>query len=183
MNKEYTIHIEQDTDPQNPRIECDQLGTMVCFHKRYGLGDKDTGYRAEDFSSWDELEDAISKEHDPAVLLPIYLYDHSGITINTSGFSCPWDSGRLGLIFAAKRKICDEFGWKRLTKKRLERVETYLRNEVETYDQFLTGDVWGFVIKDEQGEDVESCWGFYGRECCEKEAQDVLKSLMSDYQP
>ena len=36
---------------------------------------------------------------DGFVFLPLYLFDHSGITMNTSGFSCPWDSGQVGWIF------------------------------------------------------------------------------------
>ena len=34
------------------------------------------------------------------VILSLYLYDHSGITMNTTGFSCPWDSGQVGWIYA-----------------------------------------------------------------------------------
>ena len=41
--KKYELKIVQDTDPESPRT-WDNLGTMVCFHKRYELGDK-TDYR------------------------------------------------------------------------------------------------------------------------------------------
>ena len=44
------------------------------------------------------------------VLLPLYLYDHSGITMNTGGFSCPWDSGQVGWIFADGNAIRREYG-------------------------------------------------------------------------
>ncbi len=35
----YLIEILNDEDPENPR-EWDNLGTMVCFHRHYNLGDK-----------------------------------------------------------------------------------------------------------------------------------------------
>ncbi|WP_180902481.1 hypothetical protein [Martelella soudanensis] len=35
-----TIRIVPDPDPMNPRVECDTLGTMICWHPRYNLGDK-----------------------------------------------------------------------------------------------------------------------------------------------
>jgi hypothetical protein len=35
----------------NPRMEFDNLGTMICFHKRYNLGDKHN-WDIDDFSEW-----------------------------------------------------------------------------------------------------------------------------------
>ena len=31
--------------------------------------------------------------------LPVYAYVHSGETISTEPFSCPWDSGRSGWVY------------------------------------------------------------------------------------
>ena len=175
----YNISIEQDPDPQNPRTEWDNLGTMVCFHKRYDLGDEHD-YKEDDYYGWDELEEAITKEEDPAVILPIYMLDHSGITVSTQPFSCPWDSGQVGFIFISKEKVLKEYslGGDTIPDETLETVEKCLRGEVETYDQYLTGDVWGYIIEDEDGEHVDSCWGFYGREYCEKEAQDIRDGMI-----
>jgi hypothetical protein len=34
---------------------------------------------------------------------------------------------------------------------------------VQTYDDYLTGNVWGFIIEDEDEENGgDSCWGFIG---------------------
>lgn len=49
-----------------------------------------------------------------------------------------------------------------------ERAVDLLIGEVAEYDQYLTGDVWGYVVGD------DSCWGFYGREYCEQEAKSVV---------
>jgi hypothetical protein len=38
--KGHTINIFPDGDAPNPRKEFDSLGTMVCFHRRYNLGDR-----------------------------------------------------------------------------------------------------------------------------------------------
>lgn len=158
------LRIVHDEDVENPR-EWDNIGTMVCFHKRYNLGDKNNDYNSSDYGSWDEMEEAICKREDVALILPLYLYDHSGITINTTGFSCPWDSGQVGFIFVSKKKARKEYG--RLTKKVMEKLRKYLLGEVETYDQYLRGDVYGFqlVEVDEDGEEIDtidSCYGFFG---------------------
>jgi len=169
------IRIEQDTDPLNPRTEWDNIGTMVCFHQRYTLGDEDHDYDAADYDGWDEIKEAIRKEEDVAVILPLYLYDHSGITINTRPFSCPWDSGQVGFIFVSKKKLRYEFSRKRISASLEARAKEILEGEVQTYDQYLTGDVWGYVIEDDNGEPLESCWGFFGREYCEEQAKEALE--------
>ena len=109
-----TLEIVQDNNPDSPR-EWDNMGTMICFHGRYNLGDKHN-YDHRDYSGWEEMETAIIKNESPAVILPLYLYDHSGITISTSPFSCGWDSGQIGFIFVSKEKLRKEYGVKRITK-------------------------------------------------------------------
>ena len=174
--KKYELKIVQDTDPESPRT-WDNLGTMVCFHKRYDLGDK-TDYRTEDYDSWEELKEGIIKNEGEVVILPLYLYDHSGITISTSPFGCNFDSGCVGFICVSKDKIrkdgIDET-----------KVEQYLIDEVKVYDQYLTGDVWGYNVYEvttcslghEHKELVESCYGIYGHDECEKEGQSMLEHM------
>lgn len=165
----YTINIVRDNNPISPRYD-DNLGTMVCFHNRYDLGDKHK-YNHKDYNNWDGLKRAIIRNENPCVILPIYMYDHSGITINTTGFSCPWDSGRIGFIFASKEKVRKEFGVKRIDSKLKTRVEEQLIGEVETYDQFLRGDVYGFEILDENDNHIDSGWGYYDEDECMVEAE------------
>lgn len=167
----YSYEIEQDTYPENPR-SWDNACVMACWHRGYDLGDNkriwDCPDDPEDFVAW--------AEENKAVYLPLYLYDHSGITMSTSPFSCRWDSGQVGYVYLTRKTILKEWGWKVLTKKRIAFLEKYMRDEVETYDQYLTGDVYGYVITDDNGEEVDSCWGFYGHDYCEQEAKSVIAS-------
>jgi hypothetical protein len=179
--KKFELEVVQDTDPESPRT-WDNLGTMVCFHNRYELGDK-TDYRTEDYGSWEELKEGIIKNEGEVVILPLYLYDHSGITISTSSFSCRWDSGQVGFIFVSKYKIKKE-GIDET------KVEEYLKGEVETYDQYLTGDVWGYKVYEietcelghEHKNEVESNWGMYGHDECESEGKSVIQHLEKELQ-
>lgn len=149
--KGYQIKIFQDFDPESPR-EWDNLGEMICFHDRYQLGD-------EHSYSVEEVNALVTS---PYILsLPLYLYDHGGITIRTHPFSCPWDSGRVGYIIVDKEKILKEYGGKRVTNKIRERVLSVLKSEVSIYDDFLTGRVYGYEIEKE-GEEYGSCWGYFG---------------------
>ncbi len=56
---DYLIEIFPDYEPESPREWCN-LGKMICFHKRYDLGDKHD-YDHNDYSGWDEMEKAIIK--------------------------------------------------------------------------------------------------------------------------
>lgn len=165
------LKLVQDSSPESPRT-WDNLGTMICFHRRYDLGDKHN-YSSDDYSSWEEMKQAIIKEENPAVILPLYMYDHSGISISTSPFSCRWDSGQIGFILVSKKKALEEFGGKIVTAKLKERIEKILEGEVETYTQYVEGDVYGFQIVDEDDDIIDSCYGFYG--------SDHKESGMLDY--
>ena len=206
------------------------------------------------YFSWEEwLENEVLEPNggeDEVVALPLYLYDHSGITMNTSGFSCPWDSGQVGWIYCTKKRFREETGytedelfstdqhrepkvrehvkvkgrdagpceWGQVTEIQdgmvtvdfdycrpsvrkpenvvtvpLSEIEEVMANravemlvgEVETYDDYLTGRVYGFVLEEKKRlwcHDVSlwsrqnrvtrtptssmnrrtSCWGFWG---------------------
>lgn len=163
------LKIINDFDPFNPRKEFDNLGKMVCWHRRYNLGDKKTEYFEDDPEAFQEHMKAHPNDY---FILPLYLYDHSGITMSTGSFSCPWDSGQVGYIYVSKEAIRKEWGVKRISPKLKKLILDNLRSEVNTYDQYITGDVWGFELVREhteeceiapgEEEDLDSCWGFYG---------------------
>jgi len=173
----YKLEIFQDENASSPR-EDDNLGTMVCVHRRYKLGDK------HNFSV-EEAQD-ITKGKD-VISLPLYLYDHGGITISTKPFSCRWDSMFVGFIYVTKEQVRKEYDVKNITQKIRDRVKRVLESEVKTYDQYLTGDVYGYRISKitkcelghEHEEELDSCWGFYGKEA-EVEGMSILDSYIKE---
>jgi len=169
MNEPYHVFkdgtklmIVHDDIGDSPR-EWDNLGTMVCFHKKYRLGDEHE-YKAGDFNSAEEIEDQIYKDHDALIVLPLYLYDHGGITMNTTGFSCIWDSMPVGFIYISKAKARAEYSVKRISKILKKRIEQYLVSEVSIYDMYLMGEVYGCQLIDTDGEQMDACYGFYGND-------------------
>ena len=182
--KGYKIEIFQDENPESPR-EWDNLGKMVCFHNRYELGDKHN-LKADYFESWADMEKQLKKSG-AVVILPLYLYDHSGISMYIPGDGGyrqheAWDSGQVGYIYATREDILKDYSVKTINKNLLVKVEEVLRAEVETYNQYLTGEVYGYVVSKPQtcnlGEshntEEASCWGFYGLEDCLTEAKNSV---------
>ncbi len=178
-----TLRIVPDPHPMNPRVECDALGTMICWHPRYNLGDKHS-YRnnQELFIALAGYEDEVPFDLEAiekralrnAIILPLYLYDHSGLTMNTTGFSCPWDSGQVGYVFVTLEDARTEFSAKRLSSKMRERALDILRAEVDVYDAYLRGDFCGFEIMGDDDEVIDSCWGFSTTADCLTEARSFL---------
>lgn len=172
----HILQMFQDTLAESPR-SWSNLGTMAIFHKRYNFGDE-VEFSSEDFPSWAEMEEHIKKEMKAAVILPIYMYDHSGITINTQGFSCPWDSGQVGFIYATRDGIRGEYHKHKLTEEIIKQATQRLESEVKIMDRYLSGDVYGFhLIKRTPGKEdeiLDSCSGFYGDNLQENNMLDYI---------
>lgn len=192
MSKRY-LEVYQDYDAaMNPR-DWDNLGTIVSWHNKYYIGDE--GHNIGDntnailiylsqFFDDDELdemgyigehrgqiepEEILSKmiKNFPGVILPVYIYDHSGISIRTTPFYDPWDSGQVGFIYVTDTKLKKEFR----DYYNIDSIKKHLKLEIETYGQYLRGDVYAFAIYDlkecsqcghVEKEIIDSCGGFYG---------------------
>jgi hypothetical protein len=182
----YRIKIEHDEDAQNPRTEFDQQTTFAFFHRRYRLGDANHGLREDNFSGWEAMEDYIVKEFKPVYITAVYMYDHSGITIKSSPFSCPWDSGRIGFAWITRKQLAECVRFKHLTKKLKERAETIVESDIKVYDQYLSGDVWCCTVEKQSEEDPaeweteDSCVGFYGHDWKTNGMADYLQKFIDD---
>lgn len=173
------LRVFQDENPESPR-EWDNLGKMVCFHERHSLGDTNEFSSPEDF-------DEFLKEN-KVISLPLYLYEHGGITISTKPFSCPWDSGQIGYIYVTHKRILEEWSKKRISKQLRQKVINNLQCEVEVYDQYLRGEVYGFELvkltKCDQGEEheetLDGVWGFYGYNIKENGILDHIDEKWKD---
>jgi hypothetical protein len=155
-----TLNIYYDEEPLDPRKEFDNLGTMICFHKRYKLGDEHN-INLNNYSFWDDLEEDLRDEHGAVIILPLYLLDHSGLTMSTCDFGDPWDSGQVGFIYTTADKIkkaFDEDNWREIS----DLIITILNSEVETYSHYINGSVYCYTIEDEDGNTLHSCCNFYG---------------------
>ena len=208
----YTLKVEQDDMAEDPR-RWDNVCTMVCFHGRYDLGDNHDYYDGDEFFTYilcdicgmneDDIYQLstrekyrLAKESDKVYFKDLNLYDHSGLTVSTScgyPYNDRWDAGCVGWIYVSKENIFNECmgiteeNWR-------ERADKILEGEVETYDLYLRGDVYGYtltkhVIEEEtcphcgavirayeEEEEVDSCWGFYG-DCLEKNG--ILDNMIS----
>ena len=160
----YHIRIYYDTDGLDPRRDMYNLGTLYTAHRHY--------CPEENFKDHFEVEEVFEEPGgdfrdsflNRYIALPVYLYDHSGVTVSTPPFHCPWDFGLFGIIAVSVEKVRKEYHWKRITTKRRTEIENALRSEIETLDQYYTGEVYGYEITpaDNKTELLDSCGSFFG---------------------
>lgn len=166
-----TIKLFIDPDPLNPRTEWDNLSTFAHWHPRYDLGEKMDERIPAEADMRAHLEE---KGEEVLALLPLYLFDHSGLSVSTGPFGCRWDSGQVGWVYVTKESAekmgCLDAGWDTA------RYEEAIKSEVKNYDDYLTGRVYGYEIKGMDGDDLDSCWGFVGDlDDCEATAKSAAE--------
>lgn len=151
--------IEQDPDPANPRTQCEQLSRLILWHNRYKIGD-DHSFTPEEF-------DEMMRESD-GLYVPVYMYEHSGITISTSPFPCKWDSGQVGWAYMTRKIVDDWFNGD--DSRALKSIEA----EIREYDDYIRGDIYMITIKNEDGEMIECCGGYNGYDYAKESLEELL---------
>lgn len=97
-------------------------------------------------------------------------YIHSGVCLALSHEGNfpdrQWDVSQLGAVFVSKKEF-----------KRKDKARKAALALLEEWNQYLSGDVWGYVAEDAEGRHIDSCWGFYGdegRKDAEQQARDSI---------
>jgi len=162
----YKLEIVRDEGPASP-LDDVRLGTIISWHRDF-MPEED-GRPWVPPSKWE-------KEHPDVIKLPLYLLDHSGYRVNTTGYNLVdpgrWDWGQIGWIYVTVEKARKEGykgrGWRK-------KVESTLEAEVKIIDQYLSGEVWGWrTVENETGNVKDACYGYYNRKECEEDGKRAL---------
>jgi hypothetical protein len=160
---------------------------MYCDHKRYSLGDDLPKYTQA--SSWEGVKQLITNQYDPVVILPISLYDHSGLSMRV-GVCNEWDSGQVGFIFVPFITAKFIFSTDTFTEAQLDTLASFAKQEVEAYSQYLAGEVYQMEIFEvttcsccgtSKKEMLESIGGFYGSDPATNGMADYLTKPLEEY--
>jgi hypothetical protein len=165
-----TIIIEQDNCDYSPR-ENDNICVFHIGHSRYSFGD-------ENYSSIEDIQAAERKALAKGnIVLPLRMYDHSGITIslgNEYPYNDRWDSCRCGFVEVRKSEMIANFGKTNFTKKIRDKCPEIAEQEVKELDSYLRGEVYCYNIND--GE--ETCGNYIGDiKYCIDDAKSAAEDL------
>ena len=171
----YKIEAIYDECPESPR-NWDNLCHILSIRGNWNISDEGLSFgRDEAIEKIEELEG-----REDIAIKPVYMLDHSGQTISLKDFGDAWDSGICGFIYVSKEEVFKECmniteeNWK-------ERAYGVMEGEIEVYDQYIKGEVYGVRVYKEYSErhknmrtgetwytkeleEIDSCWGFYGNE-------------------
>ena len=211
--KGYKIRIREDENADSPDDWGNDGLFLVYDHRQFSV--KRKGFNVESIYHWmyakevvefgDDVDGNYQEEVDGYSELNNYFifkveaYIHSGVSLSlfTGTRQCNWDSSLSGYILASK----SEFDNLKTATNAAERL-------IETWNQYLSGDVWGFIIEkpnttysiskekfdrlkfendlatleqeldiEDEWEEVDSCWGFYGQDDAIDEAKSAIDSL------
>jgi hypothetical protein len=97
------------------------------------------GPKTEERAIDEAMQKVISEKY---LMLPLYLYDHSGLAMSTESFSgraphAEWDSGQVGWIYVSKEDALKEFDADKMTGAIRQKADALMRSEVAAYDSYL----------------------------------------------
>ena len=155
------IEIEHDQDCDSPYDGDDGI-KIVILHRNYTNPNKDVGTTADEVLEW--CKDNAREWF----ITNLFMYEHGNVALRAgerNPFGDPWDSGQVGIVALKK----SEWG-KGKGERNAKRLE-YAKNAAEHYGQWMNGECYGFIIKNADDEELDSCWGFIGMDDVEQEAR------------
>lgn len=179
------LTIDYDGFTGSPR-DWNNIWSLSCVHKRHELGDADCRLDLNDFGGWEECGQALRDKFDIVEMVPLYMTDHSGVSLSITNPRNNWDSGQIGFAFLTEEKqkeLIENYDSTNLRETAL----GVLKTELNEYEAYLNGE--SYVVKKEDvttGEELDSVSGFYGsdfvhnylyEEIPQEFLQDVIKTL------
>lgn len=190
----YTGEVRVDEDPINPREDWDNLSKFAFSHKRYTLGDspKVLGwtFNPDNFDGWEEVEKYLFDEEDAFIVRTVSMIDHSGLSIHLGSPKCRWDGGQIGYAYITNAVMDKEFSHLTTEEERVKKAEEIIESDVKVYADYVSGDVYYYVVMDSEGEVVESIGGYIGSDGIQQAMEEaghtirhaLHKEAVNDYQ-
>jgi hypothetical protein len=131
----------------DPREEgTGNVGRFVSFHRQMHSElpvDEPPG----GFGGWASHMTGVFKQYPGCAYVPVFRYEHSGVRLSTDSFygrapHAEWDSGLAGLLVAPLDVIRECYGVSRVTAKVRARAVEDLKQEIETWDDWISGQLY-----------------------------------------
>ena len=171
--KYYEYEVKYDTYPHTVCIPADDIG--YCAKEM-----------AESFTVREKLDMIQAKGE--IVWRPISMYEHSGISIWLGGksghYDARWDCSTIGFAYVdkctAKKEGALRAGNDGLYngyKSWQEWAYAMMEYEMQSYNQYVTGDVFGYMVEGGDGYCDDSWWGFYGTDAIPRMIEEAKAEI------
>ena len=163
-----TIKIYADEDPQAPDDWGNDNVFLVAYHQDFWVEGPKVFYKLPEgvkrdprdkghlLFSKDEVRDLLEKRGNKEYHvfgLEAYIHSSVRLALSQEGNFCDrrWDVSQLGAVFVSKKEA-----------RIREKAENIARNLVDTWNDYLSGNVYNYLIEDDSGEVIDSLSGIYG---------------------
>lgn len=166
------LQIWSDADCESPRT-WSNLGTFITKTRNYNSPDKDVeflelfenAYNSEGVNTAEQhlkMFKKLLKENGNKIKYVCLITKHEhGNVYYKRGAVQGWDSGVCGAYIVLVNEET-----KKYTNKKIEAI---IDGELENYNSWCNGDVWGYTLYSDDGEVEDSCGGFFSSESVEDE--------------
>ena len=157
--KGYSIQIYQ-SDSDSPADWCDDERFLVHYHRDCWITNK--AVEKDEIAEWYRGNNkSLEKKY---WVFQVVAYIHGGVSLSLGSSSHfpdqQWDVSHVGAVLI-----------KRDRKLRSKKVREQAEGLIESWNHYLSGEVYGFNIINPDGDEVDSCNGYYG---------DIEKSGLMD---
>lgn len=177
--KDCKINIYQDEHCESPNDWEDEDVFLVYDHRDFTVK-RDRFYpeeiqrnivkKAREYN----IDNSYLEEY---YIFPVSAYIHSGISLSLSNeeypFTSIWDTSMKGFVLVLKNCKEDTFDINVNEEEAKDKAE----NLIKTWNQYLSGDVYGYMVETPNGEEQGGCWGYYGHNF---EENDLINTAKMD---
>lgn len=157
--KNCLIKIYQDENCQLPSEWGDDGMFITAYHRDFSIDSKEISKNECIALAGGDMmieRERLNELKNKYWYFGLEAYIHSGVVLALSHEgNFPdrnWDVSQLGMVFVTKTEA-----------KTRERAKKMAQGLIETWNDCLSGNVYGFMTEDEKnGIDIDSWWGFYG---------------------
>ena len=181
----YTVLSDNPEDPTEyeeiPVSEEDENLPMLMFlffdHGRPSHASKWADHPKFTYGYEDFLNEEYRNKESHWIIIPVYVYKHSGIVFSFAPFNDRFDSGTFGYVVVHKQ-LCQKMGIEKTT------PEELAKSIAKPYLSYLAGDVYDYKIVDTiTGEDVSYLGTYYSEKEAEEAGREELEIVIKNAKP
>jgi len=162
------VKICLDPEPESPDQWENDNGVLIVTTRNRYFDVTPKGWNASELEAIFKACDTQTRKykHDGQYyhVRRLYAYIHSGVALSlgrAGQFADQWDSGLIGAVCIKVGVV--GHGWKH-------GITACAVNLISTWNDYLSGSVYGYLIEDKEETLIDSCWGFYGLDYCKEQA-------------
>ena len=174
LDNTLSVEVIQDDEPYSPRENCN-AGILCVSHKH--LRNETDDFESDNHSNWDEVEQWLRAEKGAIEVVPVYLYSHGMVRVNTTGFQCRWDSGQAGLYYTTvasyQNAVSNELD--------ADKIRQCLVDEISDLDKWVSGEIYAYKVINKLGKTLSYAGNYYDYKDALAEGNHELESLQVIY--